>query len=285
MTLQDNGADQGGGTDPSEGLSGVDLAKVALRAAREAAKRRGSEPAAVRKRPARTTTVRVDRREPAGFGAVMQGLVAERAWNIAMAGGGVLDRWDQIAPDLAQSVKAVAFDPDSGRLDLRPASNAHATHLRLTASQLLRRIAEHTGPGVVRTIRVLPPGTATATVDADGPAATAAPPPVPAASREPSSGYRQALEALRRSKPEPATPPLVQQARDRQTEQLLAHREPEEAFTAAADFQAELREQEARRRSVEVQQQALRRARTERAARTLPTISPKTAPGSLGRTA
>lgn len=274
MTLQYNSADQDSGAEAAEELSGIDLAKVALRAAREAATRRGNEPAAVRKRPKRTATVRVDRREPSGFGAVMQALVAERAWNVAMAGGGVLDRWDQIAPALAQSVQAVAFDPDNGQLDLRPASNAHATHLRLTAHQLLRRIAKHTGPGIVRTIRVLTPGTAADTgATAPRPAASAVP-PVP---REPSPGYRQTLEALRRSKPEPSIPPEAQAARDRQTEQLRTHREPEDRFTAVADYQAELAElgaQEERRGSYDVQRQAVHRARTERAARRLPSIAP-----------
>lgn len=288
MTLQHNSADQAPGAGATEELSGVDLAKLALQAARQMAKKRGNESAAVRKHSKRTSMVRVDRREPAGFGAVLQTLVAERAWNVAVAGGGVLDRWDQIAPDLAQNIQAVAFDPDRGQLDLRPASNAHATHLRLTARQLMRSIAEHTGPGVVRTIRVLPPGTAAAANDTGVPGPLTAAASSPVAPRGPSPGYHRTLEALWRSKPAPLTPPQIHAARDRQTEQLLAHREPPDQFTAAADFHgelAQLREQEERRRSDEVQQQALRRARQERAAAKLPSIvtAPPTATG-LGQT-
>jgi hypothetical protein len=51
MTLQDNDADQDQCTEATEEVSGMDVAKIALRAAREAAKERDSEPSAVGKHP------------------------------------------------------------------------------------------------------------------------------------------------------------------------------------------------------------------------------------------
>ena len=154
--------------------------------------------------------------------------------------------------------------------------------LRLTTGQLLHRIAEHTGAGVVRTVRVLPPGTTTGTAaDTDSTAPTAAPPLPPC---EPSSGYLATRAAYQATKAHRSPAVSVRKARDRQTGQLLAHREPLEAFTAAADYQAELRERE-RRRAQDVQRRVERLAQADRAARSLPTITAPTAPANLERTA
>lgn len=72
----------------SGGLSGVDLARVALHQAREAAKTRGASGSTRKaKRASRTAGARRDGREVARFGAVLQGLLADRAWDIAAAGG------------------------------------------------------------------------------------------------------------------------------------------------------------------------------------------------------
>ncbi|MEW2530679.1 hypothetical protein [Streptomyces sp. NPDC047071] len=61
-------------------LSGADLARVALHAAREAARKRGQREArAPRRRRARIT--QRHGREPSGFAAVLQGLMADRAWS------------------------------------------------------------------------------------------------------------------------------------------------------------------------------------------------------------
>lgn len=107
-------------------LSGVDLARVALHQAREAAKARG-EQAGTRKakRRTRTAAARRDGREPAGFAAVLQALMADRAWDIE-AVGSVLDQWPAIVAavslTLPAHVAAVAFHAETGQLDLRPDS-------------------------------------------------------------------------------------------------------------------------------------------------------------------
>lgn len=65
-----------------------------------------------------------DGREPTGFAAVLQGLMADRAWDIPAAGGSILDQWPAIAavvsPNLPAHIAAVAFHAESGQLDVRP---------------------------------------------------------------------------------------------------------------------------------------------------------------------
>lgn len=58
--------------------SGVDLARVALRAAREAAKKTGARTA--KNKPRLTRTVRRDGRAPMGLGEAFTALMAERGW-------------------------------------------------------------------------------------------------------------------------------------------------------------------------------------------------------------
>jgi len=264
-------------TQPSpESVSGADLARMALQSARQAARTRGSGQA--KPKPKRTTTaLRSGGRDPVGFGSVLDGLKAQGAWAAPVAGGSVVDNWSSIAPaGVADHLAAVRFDADSGRLELRPDSAAYATLARLNSTDLLRRIAEHTGTDAVRHIRVLAPGPLPTRprAAAIGPNAEQPPQqPAPVRSRENASpGYHQARAALLATRPDKAPAVAVKEAMERQAHAVREHREPEEAFTAAVDLQAELRERQEARRSHEVQQQALRRARTERAARELPSI-------------
>ncbi|MGW7440361.1 DciA family protein [Streptomyces sp. NPDC054849] len=141
-------------------LSGVDLARVALHQAREAAKARGALGGTRKaKRTTRTASVRRDGREVAGFGAVLQGLLADRAWDIPAAGGGILDQWpdiaDAVTTNLSAHVTAAAFNAESGQLDLRPDSPAYATQLRLLNARIIAAANDQAGTQAVRTIRVL----------------------------------------------------------------------------------------------------------------------------------
>ncbi|MFF3981091.1 hypothetical protein ACWGNF_09670 [Streptomyces sp. NPDC055808] len=97
--------------------------------------------AAARKPKRRTgTTVRRDGREPLGLGAAITTMMTERGMVAPAAGGSVLAQFDAIvaaaAPELAGHVKAVAFDPDTGRLDITPDSPAYGTQLRWSALKL-----------------------------------------------------------------------------------------------------------------------------------------------------
>lgn len=75
-------------------LSGVDLARQALVAAREAAKKSG----ATTKKPQRrtTTVVRRDGREPLGLGSAISRMMTERGMVAPAAGGSVLAYFDTI---------------------------------------------------------------------------------------------------------------------------------------------------------------------------------------------
>lgn len=78
-------------------LSGVDLARVALRAAKVAAQKNGGGRTAQPK-PRTTRVVRRDGREPMGLGAAIGALVTERAWELPAAGATLRARWEAIAP-------------------------------------------------------------------------------------------------------------------------------------------------------------------------------------------
>ncbi|MFK8851379.1 DUF721 domain-containing protein [Streptomyces sp. Ac-502] len=123
-------------------LSGVDLARQALVAAREAAKKNG---ATQTKKPKRRTgtAIRRDGRDPLGLGAAIGMMMTERGMVTPAAGGSVLTDFDTIlaasVPELAGRVQAVAFNADTGRLDVVPEAPAVGTKLRWSAPKLIAR--------------------------------------------------------------------------------------------------------------------------------------------------
>ncbi|WP_042370520.1 DciA family protein [Streptacidiphilus neutrinimicus] len=253
-------------------LSGIDLARVALYAAREAAHKNGTTPG---KRTKRSTPVaaasraRGGDREPQGLAGALQRLIAERAWDLPVAGGTVVDAWPRIAPDLADHVTAVGYDPDSGTLDLRPTSPAWATRLRLGSAELLRRIEAHTGNQAVRALRILTPGHTAQQTRRDEPSAAA---PLPAPPSDPSPGFQRAKAAHHATHREQQEAPLpVREALARQSAALAANREPEEAFAEARYAAEQLQQRQTR--GGDVHAAALRRAHRERAERQLSAIT------------
>ncbi|MEU8622769.1 DciA family protein [Streptomyces sp. NPDC048623] len=268
-------------------LSGIDLARVALHQAREAAKKRGAtESRTPRRRRARA--VQRDAREPSGFGAVLQGLMADRAWDLPAAGGTVLDRWPDIAaavaPQLPDHVQAVAFHPETGQLDLRPNSPAYATQLRLISARIVAEANRAVGATAVRTVRVLPVGGVPAprtNPQAPVPASVAAAPeavPVEVKTREMASpGFHRALAAHQAVAPVSRVDPAIAEAVERQARamrelRLRAFPEPE---PVADDQPAPLDQARTeRRRQAEVSHAAaLLVARAERAARAAGTVA------------
>ncbi|MDH6107868.1 putative nucleic acid-binding Zn ribbon protein [Kitasatospora sp. MAP12-15] len=237
----------------TETSTGVDIARVALKAAQDAARARGADAPGGRSsttRPTRRRTVRASGREPISFSDALAGLVAERAWEEPAAGGSILDQWTAIAPELIGKVTPTHYDPHTGRLHLQPSSPAYATQLRLLGRQLVARINGAMGRVVVRELRVLPPRAVSAT----GPdqqsehRAAVEQPDVPARTREDAcDGYRRALAAHQAAQRTAAiTNPAVTAAIARQEQALLSRREPESAFTDAVAVQAEQEERAAR---------------------------------------
>ncbi|PPS75656.1 MULTISPECIES: DUF721 domain-containing protein [Streptomyces] len=160
----------GGASSPSQGSggapkppepSGVDLARVALRAAKEAARARGD--AAQQKKQARRdglrSGARADRRDPMAFGAAINRLITERGWEAPAAVGGVMGRWPQIVgEDVAKHCVPEKYDEDERVLTVRCDSTAWATNLRLLAPTLVARLNEDLGHGRVKLIKVQGPG-------------------------------------------------------------------------------------------------------------------------------
>ncbi|MGW1734265.1 DciA family protein [Streptomyces sp. NPDC001999] len=175
-------------------VSGVDLARVALRSAMEQARKNGAGQK-TKKKPRPVRTVRRDGREPMGLGAAIDALVTERAWELPAAGASLRQRWAAIAPDLAGHVAAVGFDSDSGRLTVCPESSAWATKARLEQTRVIAAANKAAGRAVVRALRILPPGT----VPGPGPADVAPEDPAPAAPTGPAKTRETACEGYRRA--------------------------------------------------------------------------------------
>ncbi|WP_432091481.1 DUF721 domain-containing protein [Streptomyces sp. NRRL F-5630] len=257
-------------TPPQKSPSGADLARVALRAALEEARKNGAgRPASKAARPARPAPRR-NGREPLGLGAAIEALLTERAWELPAAGATLRERWAVIAPDLAENVAAVAYDAHTGCLTLSPRTPAWATETRLRQTQIIEAANTSAGRTVVRAVRVLTPGTRAA--------------PAPANSEEPaapghvrrrqdsSGGYRNKLGAPQQTVP---AQPLDHDAQEadrragqRQAEAMktLTHCGfPDEA--PGPSMPATTNDRQVRAAAIEA---ARRRARADRLARTTP---------------
>ncbi|MFF1574726.1 DciA family protein [Leifsonia sp. NPDC058292] len=213
-------------------LAGADLARLALANARAAAK---TAPSKTTRTGPRRTMRRGTGRDPITLASAITELGADLPLEVGTAGGNVIDQWDTLCPQFADTVQPVAYDTDRGRLDLRPVSHAYAAQLRLLGGQLAKQINDKVSRTVVRSIRVLPVGVLTARQPAD--AAQAVAESAPVKTRETASeGFRRNLELALAHRPEHApTVPLLREAIERQNAVLKhpANREPETAFTDA----------------------------------------------------
>lgn len=198
-------------------LSGVDLARQALVAAREATRKNG---AARKEKPKRRTgtVVRRDCREPLGLGSAISIMTTERGM--------------VVPPEPASSPSSTTSSPrprrnspvtsrlwrstrDTGRLDVAPDAPAYGTKLRWSAPKLVAAANEKVQGANVRTLHVLAPAPVTA-----GPAADPTPPTVPAVPvqrRTPPDGYRRAIDAHRQAIRSSRVDSAIAEAVERQT--------------------------------------------------------------------
>lgn len=131
-------------------------------------------------------------------------------------------------PELASRVRAVAFDAETGRLDVVPDAPAVGTKLRWSAPKLIAAANERVSGANVRALHVLAP----APVKASPATAAAAPAPQPTESvapverRTPPEGYRRAIEAHRQAAVPSRVDPGIAQAVERQNRAMreLSHR-------------------------------------------------------------
>ena len=141
-------------------LSGVDLARVALRAARKAAEARGNS--AKRGQVQRGNGVRsgahADRRDPMALGPAINRLITEHGWEAPAAVGGVRGRWPQIVGEkLADHCIPMEYDEDERILVVKCESPVWATEVRRLAAVFVARLNEDLGHGTVKVIKVLNP--------------------------------------------------------------------------------------------------------------------------------
>ena len=144
---------------------GADLAREALRAAREAsaeraaqrtAERQGRKPASARGRRRRWSGPGPDERDPQPFSRLVSRVALDRGWSPRLTDATVLGRWPHlVGPDIADHCAPLSLC--DGELVLQAESTAWATQLRQMQRQLLSRLAGAVGKDVVRRIRVVGP--------------------------------------------------------------------------------------------------------------------------------
>ncbi|MET9587536.1 DciA family protein [Streptomyces sp. NPDC006539] len=260
--------------------SGVDLARQALFAAREAATKKGA--ARTEKPRGRTRVVYRNGRDPLALGEAITAMMTECALSAPAAGGRVLAEWDNIVaaavPKLANHTQAVKFDAETGRLDVAPEAPAFGTKLRWSAPLLIAQANRMVKGAAVRTIHVLSPAPRTAVAAAQ--AADLARAPVaeapPRTRQTASAGCRRALEAHQAGRTRTAVDPAAQSTAEGPTTGSRM-REPEHLFREGRAAMEELRAREEAERSASMEAthaQALRQLAAERAGR-VPRDAPK----------
>ncbi|MER5866128.1 DciA family protein [Kitasatospora sp. NPDC002040] len=141
--------------DSQPAATGIDLARLALNAARHSARAHGHTPAK-RPAPTRGDTARRgrDAREPAPLTAVFTALVAAHGWTLGTAGGGLRERWRVVVGFTAVAHWHLAgYDPTTRRLRVIADSPAWAAQLRLHQRQILTDL-DQLRPGTVTTIDI-----------------------------------------------------------------------------------------------------------------------------------
>jgi predicted nucleic acid-binding Zn ribbon protein len=145
---------------PSDPGKGIDLARAALQAAREQARKRGAQGQQrneARRRGLRSGA-RPDGRDPFPLKAAIERLTAERGWDVPVAVGGVMGRWPEIVgADIAAHCEPEHYAEDDKVLTVRCDSTVWATQLRLLTPRLVAALNQELGHGTVRLITVRGP--------------------------------------------------------------------------------------------------------------------------------
>jgi predicted nucleic acid-binding Zn ribbon protein len=144
---------------------GADIAREALRAAREAsadkaaeraAQLKGRKPGGSRSRRRRWSGAGPDERDPQPFGRLVARVSLDRGWSPRLTDATVLGRWPQlVGAEIADHCTPLSLH--DGELVLQAESTAWATQLRTLQRQLLTRLAAAVGRDVVKRIRVVGP--------------------------------------------------------------------------------------------------------------------------------
>ncbi|MDT7577680.1 MAG: hypothetical protein QOH17_4013 [Pseudonocardiales bacterium] len=154
-----------GDRDDGSAHRGADIAREALRAAREAsadkaaeraAQLKGRKPGGSRSRRRRWSGAGPDERDPQPFGRLVARVSLDRGWSPRLTDATVLGRWPQlVGAEIADHCTPLSLR--DGELVLQAESTAWATQLRTLQRQLLTRLAAAVGRDVVKRIRVVGP--------------------------------------------------------------------------------------------------------------------------------
>lgn len=137
------------------------MARLSLARFRSVARSRGYRPGQQARgrsplSPAERGGPGVHPRDPQAVSNTMAALFRDRGWVQEVSVGSVVGRWRQVVGDqIADHCTPETFD--DGVLVVRTDSSAWAQQLKVLAPQLVRRMAEDVGEGVVREVRVLGP--------------------------------------------------------------------------------------------------------------------------------
>ena len=137
------------------GLTGPDLARAVLDAARarRAARQKSTDGAQRRRARRGYTGPGPDPRDPQPFGAVLAKLIKDRGWQRPAAEAQVFGAWDRVVgPEIAAKSRPVKLE--DGELTVEAVSTAWATQLRLLASKIVAQIAAEVGPNIVKRVRI-----------------------------------------------------------------------------------------------------------------------------------
>ncbi|ABK51780.1 protein of unknown function DUF721 [Acidothermus cellulolyticus 11B] len=126
-------------TKSADHADGPDLARAALRRARERARRAGQPPLWSTRRDPQTSTG-----EPELLGASVHRILRDLGWLDRITITRLVDEWPKIiGPELAQHCRPESYD--RGVLHIQADSTAWATQLRLLLPQLTARVQEAAG--------------------------------------------------------------------------------------------------------------------------------------------
>jgi len=148
--------------DEIDEIDPIDAVRDAIRRARVSAREKGFRPGApARRRPRKagdlgTGRARDDGRDPAMIGDQLDRLLSDRGWQVDVAAGSVMGRWDEIVGEaVAAHARPVSFT--DGELTVRADSTAWTTQLRLLTSTLLGNFEQAVGADVVQSLRIVGP--------------------------------------------------------------------------------------------------------------------------------
>lgn len=146
-------------------LAGMDLVRRTLEEARGAARSQGKDVGRGRQRAPRRIAGASrrrwsgpgpDARDPQPLGSAASELARHRGWSGRVAEGAVFGRWASVVGE-GIADHATPTSLNDGVLTISAESTAWATQLRMVQSQVLAKIADAVGDGVVKSLRIVGP--------------------------------------------------------------------------------------------------------------------------------